>query len=137
MVRLVSVHIRHFLLLTTRFLSENNTHEKARLRFFSPWGEREGGQKRYIPLAAASGTQTCLVDFGDPCAEMIDIKLLTAYRGGKNAAAYTLGARRRAGRLRSVYVGERWHDNGVRNNGISRFCGLLFEFAHRRILLEV
>ena len=29
--------------------------------------------------------------------------------GGNSAAAYTPAARRRAGRLRSVYVGERWH----------------------------
>ena len=53
-------------------VNARNGHDKARLRFFSPWGEREGGQKRCIPLAAASGTQTCLVDSGDPRAVSVD-----------------------------------------------------------------
>jgi len=34
--------------------------------------------------------------------------------GGNSAAAYTPAARRRAGRLSSVYVGERWHkEDGI------------------------
>ena len=44
-----------------------------------------------------------------------DFKPLTGCRGGNSTAAYTPAARRRAGSLRSVYVGERWHkyDGGI------------------------
>ena len=69
----------------------NNTHKKARLR-------------------PASGTQTCLLASGDPRAVIVEIKPFTACRGGNFAAAYKPAARRRAGSLRSVYVGERRHE---------------------------
>ena len=84
--------------------------QKARPCLFSPRGEREGGQKQCIPPAAASGTETHPPASGAHRAVAVVVKPSTAWSGGGNtAAAHKPAARRRAGSLRSVYVGEQWH----------------------------
>ena len=67
---------------------EHKTHDKARLRPVA-------GHKRALRTAATFAPFP------------VDLK---PNGGGKNAAAYTPAARRGAGSLRSVYVGERWHE---------------------------
>ena len=74
-------------------VNARNGHEKARLRPVA-------GHKR------ALWTPATLAPFPSI------LSRLQAVEGGNSAVAYTPAARRRAGRLRSVYVGERWHKHG-------------------------
>ena len=71
-------------------VNARNGHDEARLRPVA-------GHKRALWTPATHAPFSSILSH------------LQAVGGGDSAAAYTPAARRRAGSLRSVYVGERWH----------------------------
>ena len=62
-------------------------------------------------LRPLSGHRRALWSPATLAPESLYLSHLRPVGGGKNAAVYSPDARRRAGSLRSVYVGKRWHDS--------------------------